>query len=274
MPARSFVGVALFLALAASTACATPQVPDEIKYKGYIEKTQSWPLESYASAAWARRGVSTACWRGYIATWEVKDGFLYLVSVWESKLFGKGRKIELSKIRPNWKSPVKAEWFTGIVKMPQGKTWASEARFGETLLADFRKGKVAREGAINWRKYEEGTELRYKYAAPWRTYIATWEIKDGLLYLASLREAKPQGKGREVALSEVWRDWKSPAKAEWVTRLVKAPQGEGLDERRNESLYGTTLLFDIRDGKVIRHGTVTWQKCEEEADGENAPDRE
>lgn len=272
MSAKSSVGITLFLALAASTASATPQIPDEIKYKGYIEKTWSWPLESYVAPAGQKAptvlsdlwGVSTACRRGYIATWEVKDGFLYLVSVWESKLFSKGREIELSRIRPDWKSPVKAEWFTGILKMPQGNTWASEAYHGETLLIDFRKGEKVREGSINWSKYEQGTELRYKYSAPWRTYIATWEINNGLLYLVSLREGKSQGEGREIELSEVWREWKSPAKAEWVTRLVKIPQGEGLNEDRDESLYGTTLLIDIRDGKVIRKGTLTWRKCEQE----------
>lgn len=51
---------------------------------------------------------STACWRGYIGTWEIKESKFYL-----NKLEG---CIRLTK-----EDPVFASWFTGVLRIPQGK---------------------------------------------------------------------------------------------------------------------------------------------------------
>lgn len=51
---------------------------------------------------------STACWRGYIGTWEIKDGKFFL-----NKLVG---HIKLAK-----NEPVHATWFTGVLRIPQGE---------------------------------------------------------------------------------------------------------------------------------------------------------
>ena len=50
---------------------------------------------------------STACWRNYIGTWEIKDGKFYLKDL-------KGR-IKLKK-----KGPVHATWFSGVLSVPEG----------------------------------------------------------------------------------------------------------------------------------------------------------
>ena len=51
---------------------------------------------------------STACWRNYIGTWEIKDGKFYLIN-----LEGLAR---LTK-----KEPVHATWFSGVLKVPEGE---------------------------------------------------------------------------------------------------------------------------------------------------------
>jgi len=51
---------------------------------------------------------STACWRQYIGTWEIKDKEFYLVSI-------EGR----FKLSGN--TPVFADWFTGTLRILQGK---------------------------------------------------------------------------------------------------------------------------------------------------------
>ncbi|HOT02314.1 MAG TPA: hypothetical protein PLY66_15030 [Acidobacteriota bacterium] len=62
----------------------TAQVPDSIRYDGKyyaiaaIER--AWPFDP--NALGLRKGcslISTACWRGYEAGYEVRDGFLFLV---------------------------------------------------------------------------------------------------------------------------------------------------------------------------------------------------
>ena len=50
---------------------------------------------------------STACWRGYIGTWEIKDGQFYLVN-----LVGR-YKVE--------GEPILADWFSGVIRIPQGE---------------------------------------------------------------------------------------------------------------------------------------------------------
>ncbi len=51
---------------------------------------------------------STACWRQYVGTWEIKDNKFYLVN-----LEGRFKLAE--------KKPIFADWFTGTLRIPQGE---------------------------------------------------------------------------------------------------------------------------------------------------------
>lgn len=51
---------------------------------------------------------STACWRQYLGTWEIKDNKFYLVDI-----TGRYRLAE--------PPPLFADWFTGVLRIPQGK---------------------------------------------------------------------------------------------------------------------------------------------------------
>ena len=51
---------------------------------------------------------STACWRGYQGTWEIRDGEFYLVDV-------RGR----FQLRSD--GPLKATWFSGVIRVPKGE---------------------------------------------------------------------------------------------------------------------------------------------------------
>lgn len=52
--------------------------------------------------------LSTACWRQYLGTWEIKNDKFYLLNI-------DGR----FKLADD--TPVFADWFTGTLKIPQGK---------------------------------------------------------------------------------------------------------------------------------------------------------
>jgi len=54
------------------------------------------------------RIFSTACWREYLGTWEIKDNKFYLVN-----LVGRFKIVD--------NSPILADWFTGTLKIPKGK---------------------------------------------------------------------------------------------------------------------------------------------------------
>ena len=51
---------------------------------------------------------STACWREYLGTWEIKEGRFYLVGL-------KGR------YRLKGSEPLFADWFTGVLRIPRGE---------------------------------------------------------------------------------------------------------------------------------------------------------
>ncbi len=51
---------------------------------------------------------STACWRGYQGTWEIRDGRFYLVGL-------RGR------FRLLGEEPLLADWFSGTIRIPRGE---------------------------------------------------------------------------------------------------------------------------------------------------------
>ena len=51
---------------------------------------------------------TTACWREYKATWELKDRLFYLTDI-------QGR------FRPGFDVPVFADWFTGVLRIKSGR---------------------------------------------------------------------------------------------------------------------------------------------------------
>lgn len=51
--------------------------------------------------------TSTACWRGYQGTWEIRDGRFYLVALCGRYRLGPGE-------------PLLADWFSGVLRVPKG----------------------------------------------------------------------------------------------------------------------------------------------------------
>jgi hypothetical protein len=88
------------------------------------------PYESFVT--------STACYRGYIGFWEIRDGLLFL-----TKIIG-GFEIKGSQ-------PVQATWFSGRLVIPQGKIIEGDPCFGwdvvreRDLVIKIRKGRVVKQ---------------------------------------------------------------------------------------------------------------------------------
>lgn len=106
---------------------ATAQSPDRLFYKGKKYSLFNNPLESYYSKSNPRpkqivksRSRSSACWRGYIATWKIQNDSLFLKKV---KSYTGVRKADLKKMfGTEYKNgKVHAKWFSGELKIPQGE---------------------------------------------------------------------------------------------------------------------------------------------------------
>ena len=107
--------------LVPETALATTQFPDLLYLNGQKHPLDSHPLEQYYSPGNPRpkfRAPNTATWRGYIATWEIDRGALYLKAI---RAWTDQGEVSLEDLFPGQKGPVAATWFTGKLKVPQGK---------------------------------------------------------------------------------------------------------------------------------------------------------
>lgn len=95
---------------------------------------------------YGRTVFSTACWRGYIGTWEIKDGNLYLNDI-------------IGRYRMKTDTPIFADWFTGVLRVPEGEIleyihMGYATVFEKELHIKIEKGKVVEEHEIDNRNKE------------------------------------------------------------------------------------------------------------------------
>lgn len=86
------------------TSC--PEIPAD------HPRIESVPMDEVAEAIRSGRihgpVLSTACWRKYVATWEIREGRLYLMSIEGIyRLIGEG--------------PLHAAWVSGVLRVPRGR---------------------------------------------------------------------------------------------------------------------------------------------------------
>ena len=84
---------------------------------------------------------STACWRGYIGTWEIKDGQLYLNEI-------------VGRYRGSGNEPLPAKWFSGVLRIPQGNVikpinMGFASVFEKEIHIKIEKGSVVKQREID-----------------------------------------------------------------------------------------------------------------------------
>jgi hypothetical protein len=98
----------------------TRQAGDILKYKGRRRHISTEPLKTYLEnrkdAAFVYN--STALVRGYIATWEIKNKRLLLISL--IGFIENQKQVDLNFLFPN-ETEVFASWFSGDIRIPEGK---------------------------------------------------------------------------------------------------------------------------------------------------------
>lgn len=122
----------IFVISFATTGCyATSQIPDFLYYRGGTLQIYTNPLEYHLQIDSLRPklfgkqkgGNSTACWREYIAYWELKNKKLYLVNIascdsYEDQIVADLKSLFKKKFMDG---KVFADWFTGTISSPRGK---------------------------------------------------------------------------------------------------------------------------------------------------------
>ncbi len=175
---------------------ATAQYSDKIVYKGKEFNLNSNPLESYFDKYPAKRpkdGVmSTALWRGYVATFEIRDNQLFLKDI-EIKLRDTINKADnnfiwksvISEVFPDQKN-IKIDWFTGLLILPHGEIvnyvhMGYGSTYEQYTLMEVDQGDLKKEKQFNNKEYDEFKERQFQFFKKTDKYkqIKTDLQKDG-----------------------------------------------------------------------------------------------
>ena len=126
----------------------TAQIPESLVYNGETVSMCTEPLSDYFFLSGNRpkfKSNSSALWRGYIGSWEIEDFRLYLVGV--EGVLEDGTKVTLGTFFPDFPGRVFAHWYSGNVRIPQGKQlqylhMGYSSTFEQDLLLEIDQGVV------------------------------------------------------------------------------------------------------------------------------------
>lgn len=156
---------------------ATAQEPDKILINGTEKMLLTNPLEDYYSDPEKRPRfmiepfmTSSGNWRGYVATWEIDDGKLFLkkINSWfcEGETKESCRQVELAVIFPEkvLDGRVAANWFSGDLRIPDGKQLQYvHMGYGSTYERDIfynvKDGKVGKARIVDNTKNPPVSEM-------------------------------------------------------------------------------------------------------------------
>jgi hypothetical protein len=126
---KKFLFTTILILFSFSIALATAQIPDKIIYEGESYKLFTNPLESYFKLHPDKKPetniVMTSLWRGYVATFDIKDNKLFVKDI-EIKVQKNddNNKIEwksvLDEVFPD-KDSLYMDWYSGLLVIPRGE---------------------------------------------------------------------------------------------------------------------------------------------------------
>lgn len=135
----------------------TAQAAEVLIHKGEKLSLCTNPLGPYLQSAVSPvkfRARSTALWRGYIGTWAIEGGRLYLVKL--SGCIDKAdddeavEEVDLSCLFPDYPDGVFAHWYTGELRCPMGELLnyvhgGYGSTYEQDLFIEIEKGVVLSE---------------------------------------------------------------------------------------------------------------------------------
>lgn len=132
----------------------TAQFSESLLYEGKRLSMQSQPLASYLESMPnppTFQEVCTACWRGYVGTWEIINDHLYLVDLeahWQD-----GEPVSLEQLFPDCDGAaiqkVFAHWYSGTLRCARGKLldyvhMGYDSTYERSLLLSFDCGVLVK----------------------------------------------------------------------------------------------------------------------------------
>ncbi len=134
----------------------TVQDPEVIQLRGEARSMLSTPLCEFLRERalnvlfddWAM----SCLWRGYVGTWEVLDGRLYLVHLGGWLKDGTGASIQT--VFPSSEGPIFADWFTGVLRIPDGELICEavggfDHQYERDIFLAVERGDIVREEMVH-----------------------------------------------------------------------------------------------------------------------------
>lgn len=126
----------------------TAQIAENLRYKGEDVAMCTEPLSDYFAMGGFNPRFESNCtglWRGYVGRWEIVDGRLYLIELHGT--LEDGTEACLATVFPGFPDRVFAHWYTGTIRIPQGKQleyvhMGYSSTFEQDLLLDVERGIV------------------------------------------------------------------------------------------------------------------------------------
>ena len=138
------------------------QIGDKILYNGQIHSLASEPLSPYLYSNKIEKlfsGISSACYRGYCATWKIENKNIYLLNI-ESPNSKKDETVDgvdepisaMNKLFPE-QTEVFADWVNGKIKIQSGKVLqfvnkGYESVYKKDIFLKFENGVLVDEKVV------------------------------------------------------------------------------------------------------------------------------
>lgn len=165
--------IVFFFLLLAFNAFSTAQIPDRIIYKDTIYSLHTNPLNEFFKKNPDKKPkpsmMSSALWRGYVATFEIINNQLILkdIEIKESASFEEMIKEDyeekwrsvLNEVFPN-QDTVKMDWYSGVLVIPYGKRkqyihMGYASLFSNYILLEINNGELKEEKEMDGEEYQK-----------------------------------------------------------------------------------------------------------------------
>ncbi|WP_315817767.1 hypothetical protein [Paraflavitalea speifideaquila] len=154
---------------------ATAQYPDKLWYKGKEYDMHTNPMEAFFEKHPDRKPkngiISTALWRGYVATFEIKNDQLLLKDI-EIKVQDTGKTYQtkwvsvLKEVFPN-QQEINIDWYTGLLVLPHGKLvnyvhMGYGSTYEKYILLEIGAGKLTQEKKLDYKAFAQFREQQFE----------------------------------------------------------------------------------------------------------------